>query len=147
MAKPVVTFDALLGDDDFDKAIIAQAKLESTDKDWKDSELDRLQKELNKKLDIIDNACKKMKEGKSDNLVLENINLQFKLKKNNIRAEYAKLMEPLKLSTEVVNVVAEEVPYQKTKEAMSKVAAPFKVLKGAANGVVDGLGLRGFWNR
>lgn len=144
MAKPVVTFDALLGDDDFDKAIMAQAKLEAGDKDWKDTELDRLQKELNKKLEIIDNACKKMKEGKTDALVLESINLQFKLKKNTIKAEYAKLMEPSKVSTDVINIVAEEVPYQKTKQVFSKVAAPVRVVKGVFNGVVDGLGLRGF---
>ncbi len=144
---PLVDITAVLGNDDESKAIIAQKTLEASDKDWRKDELEKLDAEMKYNLDIIDNACKACKEGITDNLVLESINLKFKLKKVAVKSLYEAKMKPLRVTGEQIGAVAEVVTYEKSKALGVKLSAPFKIIKGIANGVADGTGIKNFWNK
>ena len=146
--KEIATITSSLGsDDEVAKAIIAQERLAKSDKDWNKSDIAKLKAEQDKHLATIDDACVKAKEGVTDNIVLESINLQFKLKKNKIRAHYDALIKPLQLDGETLGVVTETVTYTKAKAFGAKVSTPFKALKGIVNGIADGTGIKNFWNK
>jgi hypothetical protein len=146
--KEIATLTAILGtDDDVSKAIIAQDKLAKGDKDWNKSEIAKLKTERDKHLDTVDDACRTSKEGVTDNLVLESINLQYKIKKNKIKAHYEPLIKALEIDGETMGVVAETVTYTKAKAFGAKISTPFKAIKGLANGVAEGTGLKNFWQK
>lgn len=139
MAKEIVSLSAILGTEDaVAKAVIAQDKLEKSDKDWRKEEITRLKEERNKHLATIDNACEKAKEGITNNLVKENINLQYAISKNKVKAHYAELIKPLQVNAEVVGAVGGTVVGEKVG---AFVAPATKAVANTVNSFMERSGL------
>jgi hypothetical protein len=104
--KEIASLATILGNqDETAKAIVAQAQLQKTDSDWKKDQIQKLKEERNSHLATIDAACDKAKEGVTDNLVKESINLQYAISKNKVKAHYAPLIEALQVDAETVGEV------------------------------------------
>jgi len=138
MAKEIVSLSSILGNSDEAKAIVAQDNLQKSDKDWKKDELAKLKAEKDKHLGTIDAACKTAKEGVTDNLQREEINIKFNLQKVKVKKHYASLMEPFEIDAEVVG----EAGGAAVGEKVGAFIAPgVKAVVQTANGIFTRSGL------
>lgn len=90
---------------DFAKSMIAAQKEVQKDKDWKKSELSKLEKEMQKELDVVRNACK---------VAVEAVTEPFDAEIEAIKAKYKELMNPHRLvnadkAEEVANKAADKI--------------------------------------
>lgn len=139
MAKEIVSLSSILGNnDDVAQAVIAQDKLQKSDKDWKKEEIAKLKEERNKHLATIDNACDKAKEGIASNVVKEGINLQYAISKNKVKAHYEPLIKVLEVDMEVVAEVGGSVVGEKIG---AFVAPATKAVANTINGFMNRSGL------
>jgi len=137
--KEIASLSSILGNnDEVAKAVVAQDKLQKSDKDWRKDEIAKLREERNKHLATIDNACDEAKKDITDNLVKENINLQYAISKNKVKSHYEKLIEPLKVDAEIIGEIGGMAIGEK---AGAFVAPVTKAIANTVNGFMSRSGL------
>ena len=112
------------------QALIDAQREKQKNKDWKLSEIAKIKKEMNKELDIIDNACREATKNLTNDIERKQIELAFEAKKLEVKQQFQPKIERLKVDLETIS------------EAVSTVAGE----KIGAFVAPATKGVKGFWD-
>ena len=106
--------------DEIQKLIEQQREIQKS-KDWKLSEIDKLKKELNKELEIIDNACRAAVKNINDEITRKQLELAFESKKLEVKSRFEPQIKALKIDIEAVAEAGSQIVGEKVGEFIAPV--------------------------